>query len=590
MRYLPLLIPLTFYAYWLLEYFYILPLIPQVLQILGAIAILSTLYYFRKTILSFLRIKPLLIGLVLYTEFVTLWMYLKYLSFMTFKYDLGIFMQILYTTLYDHLFFFATPDVPVPNPFQGTAFAVHFSPILFFVLPFYAVYPSALTLFLVQALISSSPIFIIYAIARLKYDYKKSIIISLSYLLNPALYYADFYDFHAESFIPFFFLLTTYFLLLRNWRLFYASLVFTFLIIEATPVLYMFYLPYVLKVAGLRREVLYSALLSVGFFILSMVVRYVASFTTPPVLPINPALDKFNILLGTSNAFAIYLTLFLLPVLLTPIIKILPSLPAFAWLGYGWLSLYFPFFSIYFQYNYLVLPFFYVSFIEGFGLIKSSNLTKIFAVVLACVVTIFASQPIFLIPPSLFVPHIDKPTMVFNEVLAKIPLNEGFVLTQNSVFPHLANSKYTFMITPPEKPKYVVLKDYDNINDFKVIANYSNYKVIANWYPYFIVLCNCNLSPIFIKPLNFTFYFNYNGSSLVSNQFLILLPGKYKFVINSSGNGNVIFYDYYGKAVMNYSFSRYSEFVVSLNSAVNIQKVVATKEIGILINVYSLSD
>jgi hypothetical protein len=61
-------------------------------------------------------------------------------------------------------------------------------------------------------------------------------------------------------------------------------------------------------------------------------------------------------------------------------------------------------------------------------------------------------------------------------------------------------------------------------------------------------------------------------------------------VINSSGNGNVIFYDYYGKAVMNYSFSGYSEFVVSLNSAVNIQKVVATNEIGILINVYSLSD
>jgi len=212
----PFLIPIViFYSYWILEFLKVLPIIPLLLQLLGILSIFSLIYYFRKKLLDYFKIKPLLIGFVFYVEFTTLWMYLKHLSFQTFAFDLGIFMQSLYTTLYNHLLFAETPDIvdSLTSLQYIPFFRIHFSPIMFLLLPFYASFPSEITLFLIQSIISASPIFLIYAIAREYYDYRNSIIISLSYLINPLLYYANFFDFHLESFIPFFFFLLTYYFL-----------------------------------------------------------------------------------------------------------------------------------------------------------------------------------------------------------------------------------------------------------------------------------------------------------------------------------------------------------------------------------------
>ncbi|MEM0374270.1 MAG: DUF2079 domain-containing protein, partial [Sulfolobales archaeon] len=173
---------ITFYTYWLLEFLNLLPVYPIILQILGITTVVSVLLYFKNYLLKYLRIKPLLIGFVLYVEFTVLWMYFKHLSFETFAFDLGIFMQALYTTLYNHLFFFESPDLfylNLKDPFQLSFFDIHFSPILFLLLPFYASFPSELTLFIIQSVVSALPIFVIYAIAREFYDYKNSVTISL---------------------------------------------------------------------------------------------------------------------------------------------------------------------------------------------------------------------------------------------------------------------------------------------------------------------------------------------------------------------------------------------------------------------------
>jgi uncharacterized membrane protein len=66
---------------------------------------------------------------------------LKQYAFLTSGFDLGIFNQAFHTTLFDGKLFYETGDLSF-NP-GGSFFGVHFSPILFLLLPFYAIHPSA---------------------------------------------------------------------------------------------------------------------------------------------------------------------------------------------------------------------------------------------------------------------------------------------------------------------------------------------------------------------------------------------------------------------------------------------------------------
>jgi len=69
---------------------------------------------------------------------------LKHYTFHSYSWDLGVFNQAIYTTIYEGKFFYYTPDLFM-NP-EGSYFAIHFSPILLLILPLYALLPSVQTL------------------------------------------------------------------------------------------------------------------------------------------------------------------------------------------------------------------------------------------------------------------------------------------------------------------------------------------------------------------------------------------------------------------------------------------------------------
>ncbi|MCJ7469449.1 DUF2079 domain-containing protein, partial [Candidatus Bathyarchaeota archaeon] len=81
-----------------------------------------------------------LVGLAIgvYTLTFSYFTIMKHYEFRSYAWDLGIFNQSFWTTLYEGRFFYNNVELLV-NP-SGSFFGIHFSPILFLILPIYAVY------------------------------------------------------------------------------------------------------------------------------------------------------------------------------------------------------------------------------------------------------------------------------------------------------------------------------------------------------------------------------------------------------------------------------------------------------------------
>ena len=91
------------------------------------------------------------LAVICYTIILSYYAIAKYNAFNAYAWDLGIFNQSLWTTLHTKNFLFSTVELFI-NP-TGSFFGTHFSPILFLVLPFYALYSSPETLLVFQSAI-----------------------------------------------------------------------------------------------------------------------------------------------------------------------------------------------------------------------------------------------------------------------------------------------------------------------------------------------------------------------------------------------------------------------------------------------------
>src|SRR2546428_8880802 len=116
-------------------------------------------------------------------------------------YDLGIYHQSMYTTLFNHRFFFNTIDLP-SNP-SGSVFGVHFSPILLLLLIPYALVPSPLTLTVLQTWAIALAALPLYALGRrVLHSERIAFVVGVVYLLHPATQGINLFDFYPESFFP----------------------------------------------------------------------------------------------------------------------------------------------------------------------------------------------------------------------------------------------------------------------------------------------------------------------------------------------------------------------------------------------------
>ena len=188
--------------------------------------------------IHFQSVKPvrwLLLMIVVYFGLLSYIVILRFNSFQTNAFDLGIFNQAFSTALSGKLFL-ETPDQHVI--FSGSYLGTHFNLLMFLLLPIYALFPHPQTLLVVQTGFIALGALPIYLIAkRVINNEKLALFMATIYLLNPAILNLNLYDFHLEAFLPFFLGMFYYFYVVSNWRGYTVFLILSLITIEFASLL-----------------------------------------------------------------------------------------------------------------------------------------------------------------------------------------------------------------------------------------------------------------------------------------------------------------------------------------------------------------
>ncbi len=157
---------------------------------------------------------PLIVAAGIYTAaFISVQTVCRYLTQSTPNYDFGIFSQMFYymkTTL--------QPLVTCERDMLLSHFAVHASPIYYLFLPFYALFPSPVTLMICQGVLLASGVIPLVLIAKHKgLSDKATVAFAAIYCLFPALSGGCYYDLHENKFLAPLILWLFYFIEKNNW-------------------------------------------------------------------------------------------------------------------------------------------------------------------------------------------------------------------------------------------------------------------------------------------------------------------------------------------------------------------------------------
>jgi uncharacterized membrane protein len=165
---------------------------------------------------------------------------LAYNSFYTFSQDFGSFNQTFYTTAHDNLLLYYTSNLPAGS--NGTFMAIHFAPLIFLILPFYAVVSGPATLLVMKVTVLGVAAFPAYGIAHRRLGSPQwGLLMATAWLLSPITMGLDWADFDLEVFLPLFILCAIYFLLQRRYFAFFIAWFLAMATIEsAVPFLLIF--------------------------------------------------------------------------------------------------------------------------------------------------------------------------------------------------------------------------------------------------------------------------------------------------------------------------------------------------------------
>lgn len=189
----------------------------------------------------------------------------RYLTFATPNYDFGIFSQMF--------FYMKKTLLPLATSERDmllSHFSVHISPIFYLFLPFYAVFPSPVTLMVCQAVMLASGVIPVVMISKkLGLSNKAAAAFALIYALYPALAGGCFYDLHENKFLAPLLLWLFYFIVKDKW---YGISIFSLLVMfvkEDAPVYVAFAGVFVLVTAKKKGRLkgLFMLIGSVVYFI-----------------------------------------------------------------------------------------------------------------------------------------------------------------------------------------------------------------------------------------------------------------------------------------------------------------------------------
>jgi uncharacterized membrane protein len=393
---------------------------------------------------------------------VSIWQYDRFLD----AYDFGNYIQAIYSATKGlPLLIQSTPwyNSGYPTTVTASSFlSSHFSPFLFILAPFYAIFPNPILLLVIEDFMIGFAAVPLFLLARRRLTVQLSYTVVFVYLLNVLVIRSALNDFHLETFVPFFLLSGLYFLFEDDWRKFTIFAGLACLIQEFVPLLVLTTVWYRwLKLKNHLGLTLLTSVILMGYFILAGQLQ--VFFGLSPTGAYSSHVISNWQTLGARSIIAIPLAVILHP---------LNALKALE-VNYGWkllwLSLLFiPTFVVFIDYKSLVLiipwlsisllsdqiayysPYtFYVSFISFgvfcgmiFGLEKLANHRRLLTV---SVMVMFASS-VLMVPVVLaFTPQTDVNSSFVSQSIQIVPDNVSVLATSN-VFPHLANNIQGFQL------------------------------------------------------------------------------------------------------------------------------------------------
>jgi uncharacterized membrane protein len=165
---------------------------------------------------------------------------LKHDAFESSAWDLGIYEQVIWSTTNTGRIFWYTAEILITP--TCNFFGVHFSPILFLVVPIYAIYQSTETLLILQASVLAVAAIPLYKLAL--YESKsarQALAFSLIYLAYPPVSSMNVIDFHVQAFLPFFFFSAFYYFRKEEWVKYFLFVVLALMVIEIVPLIVVFF-------------------------------------------------------------------------------------------------------------------------------------------------------------------------------------------------------------------------------------------------------------------------------------------------------------------------------------------------------------
>jgi uncharacterized membrane protein len=418
---------------------------------------------------------------------------LRYYAFKTHAWDLGIFTQSLWTTLYANRFLYHTCELFI-NP-SGSFFGTHFSPILLFILPLYRLVSTPETLLVLQSIILGLAAVPIY---RLGKEYAGGRIVGLVfaivYLMYPSTQFVNWYDFHVQAFLPLFFALTVYYVAKENWHM-YFLLVFLSLMVEDHVAWIMFAMG--LYVAWRYRSSIFGVLerrkpaekkflaISLITMALSALWYWVTIWQRNTFFPTNPAAleeslgaPNFTILGATDplqipllvitrpwNAIQalafdgpfklLYLVLLFGPLAFFSFKTPSALIPALPWFGFSLLSQTLAHHVLGTQYDAYVISFIFAAAIFGLrkNLIKTGTLSSITGslkkIIVFSLMFFVIASPLGPVVNTFFPSYTSigagQHELELNKVLSMVPANAS-ILTQDNIFPQVSQRVDAYVV------------------------------------------------------------------------------------------------------------------------------------------------
>jgi len=451
--------------------------------------LLSLINQQKAQIWEALKTQPylvlLFVAIVTYGIVFSYFTVLKHNVFQSNAWDLGIFDQSLYTTVHNGKLFYNTVELYLNS--GGSYFTVHFSPILFLLLPVYAINSSPTTLLIIQSFALSLGALPLYLIAKkLLQSNKTAFMLAIAYLLYPALQGANWYDFHTAALLPVLFFSLCYFMITQRWKLYFPCVLLAVMVEEHAVFAVLIIAAYYFFASGniksfpkLTKPLVMDGKMASIITLLICIVYYAISIYVKSYFPIDPnyvellkatasysvlglkgdpTLFPFYVISNPQNAFNalmydyplkfLYMIFLFGPLLFIPF-KSKLTVGVIGLLALFLFSNYEAYYLIGNQYPLYVVPLIFMAAIYGLRKIdihfRTPLLKTMLVVTLLFIISTSPISPIsntFAREGLLWYPTTslkqNENTVSLNDLVNVIPSNAS-VLTQNKIFPHVSH-------------------------------------------------------------------------------------------------------------------------------------------------------